>query len=146
MRCSFVTLLALICGCAGTAPAAIELAPPPADDQRPDDIANATPPNADTSDKPQIATGLRPGDPPGEPTGRKVWEVIPNAPHGQCCTSNDECGKITCEPYEYAHASCERVCTYSCDPGDICPAIGGTLDPPSACPESGLCPVGSPFV
>jgi len=92
------------------------------------------------------APASRPGTSPPAAEGRKVWELIPDAPHGRCCTTDDECGPITCEPYEYAHASCQRVCTYSCEPGDLCPVPGGTLGPPSPCPESGLCPVGSPFV
>lgn len=139
-----IAALVFVCACAGNAPETSAPPAEPADDR----VVEADPPPriASDNDTPLTVHGARPGGSAVEPTGRKVWEVIPNAPHGQCCTSNDECGKITCEPYEYAHASCERVCTYSCDPGDICPAIGGTLDPPSACPESGLCPVGSPFV
>lgn len=81
----------------------------------------------------------------GEGTGKNVWEAIPDAPHGQCCESDDECGPITCEPWEYASDGCPTVCTYSCEPGDTCPALGGTLDPPPPCPDSGLCPVGAPW-
>jgi hypothetical protein len=98
------------------------------------------------ADAPEAAE--RPGSveerPPSE--GRKVWEVIPNAPHGQCCESDQQCGAIECEPYEYAHRSCQRVCTYSCEPGDLCPRMGGTFGPPISCPASGLCPVGPPHV
>lgn len=116
-------MLVLVCGCAGGAPPAAEPAgeATPRDATRPGEEAQAT------------------------PGGRKVWEAIPNAPHGQCCTSDEECGEITCEPYEYATPSCEQVCTYSCEPGDLCPRIGGTLDPPYPCPTSGLCPVGPPY-
>lgn len=85
------------------------------------------------------------GDAPAQGTGKNVLEAIPDAPHGQCCQSDDECGPISCEPWEYATDGCPTVCTYSCQPGDTCPALGGTLDPPPPCPDSGLCPVGAPW-
>ncbi|MBW2264323.1 MAG: hypothetical protein JRG91_20340 [Deltaproteobacteria bacterium] len=116
--------LALLYSCAGSKPATEE---PEGTAQPP---ANTPAPGPD-----EVA-----------PEGKKVWEAIPMAPHGQCCTSDDECGPITCEPYEYAISSCERVCTYSCEPGDICPVLGGSLGPAMPCPESGLCPVGPPWV
>ncbi len=121
---SIVVMLLLTCGCAGGKPPAQE---PEAGTDSP-----ALPP-AEGADA--ATTG-----------GKKVWEAIPDAPHGQCCTSDEECGAITCEPYEYATESCTHVCTYSCEPGDLCPSMGGTLDPPSPCPGSGLCPVGPPWV
>jgi len=137
MRGSLLIALTCTCACAGSAPPTDSAATPQEDAPRP--AATSSDP-AHFAPAPPAAIA-RPAS-----GGRKIWEVIPNAPHGQCCESDDECGPITCEPYEYAHASCQRVCTYSCEPGDLCPVPGGTLGPPSPCPESGLCPVGSPFV
>jgi hypothetical protein len=118
----------LLGGCAGSKPAPEEPVEQPADDPAPEPI--------------HVTPG--PDDP--APEGRKIWEEIPNAPHGQCCESDDECGPITCEPYEYAISNCTHVCTFSCDPGDLCPKMGGTFGPPIPCPENGLCPVGPPWV
>ncbi len=121
---SLTIVLLLMGGCAGSAPPAAE---PEAGTASPETAVEAGPVAATTG-------------------GKKVWEAVPDAPHGKCCTSDDECGPITCEPYEYATESCTHVCTYSCEPGDLCPWLGGTLDPPPPCPGSGLCPVGPPWV
>lgn len=123
MKATLLLAVLLCCGCGSQAPHSSA----PAEAPQPAPIAGPAPTDA-------------------EPAGRKIWEVIPGAPHGQCCTSDDECGPITCEPYEHGHSGCEKVCTYACEPGDLCPPSGGALMPPPPCPESGLCPVGRPNV
>jgi hypothetical protein len=134
MKPAFLLALLITSSCAGSAPQTST----PGEEPRP------APTAADGDTQPAQIASPAPVD--NQPTGRKVWELIPDAPHGQCCKSDDECGPITCEPYEYGHAGCAEVCTYSCEPGDLCPQLGGTTTPPSPCPESGLCPVGPPYV
>ena len=128
MKRTPLIVIALVLGCGSKEPPAVEEPVEP-----PGPVEDATGPDATQDGEPG-------------PDGVNVWEVHPDAPHGQCCTSDEECGPITCEPYEYATESCQKVCTYSCKPGDMCPQLGGTLDPPPPCPQSGLCPVGPPWV
>jgi len=96
--------------------------------------------------EPVEASGVTEPREPAPTAGGRVLEISPATPHGTCCTSDGNCGEITCRPSEYPIEGCERVCTLSCEPSDTCPAIGGSLDPPAPCPESGFCPVGAPYV
>ena len=120
----------LLCsGCAGSKPEPAE--PAPVDPEPVEPVTDTQPtPGAENA-----TTG-----------GKNVWEEFPEAPHGRCCTSDDECGPIRCEPYKHAISNCTHVCTYACNPGDLCPKMGGTFGPPIPCPEDGLCPVGPPYV